>query len=128
MVGMWSSTSNHLVPIISIASTDMRFLVCNWAKFKVLVLTFKALHGLGPCSLSECLSLKISTYPTQISSMGMHRVATPGEAQKSTTHNQAFSVVATSLWNSLPPEVWLAPSLLRFRSQPKTWLFSQVFL
>ena len=61
---------------------------------------YKALKGLGPCYLAEHLPWKLEP------------------------RNQAFSVMAAFLWNSLPPEVPLAPSLLGFRTPLKTWLFS----
>jgi len=41
----------------------------------------------------------------------------------STLGDRAFPMAAARAWNSLPPAVRDAPSLLSFRSRLKTWLF-----
>lgn len=51
----------------------------------------------------------------------------PKAALKSATWNRAFLVVAPLVWNSLPPEIRLAPPLFGFRKQVATWIFSQTF-
>ena len=43
--------------------------------------------------------------------------------RRSTLGDRAFAVAAARGWNSLPPAVRDAPSLLFFRSRLKTWLF-----
>lgn len=44
----------HVTPLLC----ELRWLlVCFWVQFKGLLLTFKALHGMGPGSLRICLSL-----------------------------------------------------------------------
>ena len=68
-----------------------------------------------------------STQITQHSQEGRLRGLTPREAQKEKTRNQAFLAVAPRLWNTLPTEIRLAPSLGGFKSQLKTWLFKQAF-
>ena len=55
-------------------------LVCFWAKFKVPILTFKALNSLEPCYLSECLSLRMTAKPTHTSYFETLQVATQREA------------------------------------------------
>ena len=47
--------------------------VCFWVQFKVLVITFKALHGMGPGYLSNHLFPITSTHPTQSCREGMLR-------------------------------------------------------
>ena len=44
-------------------------------------------------------------------------------SRRSTLGDHAFPVAAARAWNSLPPAVRDAPSLLSFRSRLKTWLF-----
>ena len=44
------------------------------------------------------------------------------------TQERAFSVAAPRLWNSLPQETRLAPSLLSFYKEANTFFFRQAFL
>lgn len=76
-------------------------------------------------SSSDSHFIKTSICPTLASYVWM--LWGPGEAQRRAT-TRTFSGVATSPWNSLPPEVRLAHSLLGFRRQFMAWLFSQAFL
>ena len=94
-------------------------------QFKVLVLTYKALHGLGPQYLMERLSRHEPTRTLRSTSKVLLRVPTPREARRVATRERAFSVVAPRLWNDLPEEARLAPKVLSFRRQVKTYLFSQ---
>ena len=93
--------------------------------FKVLMMTYKALNGLGPRYLTERRLPPRSTQITCHSQERWLRGLTPREAQKERTRDLAFLAVAPQLWNSLPPEIRLAPSLGVFKSQLKTWLFGQ---
>ena len=96
------------------------------AQFKVLVLTYKALHGLGRQYLTERLSRHEPTRTPRSTSKVFLRVPTPREARRiGTRERSAFSVVAPRLWNDLPEEARLAPTLLSFWHQVKTYLFSQ---
>ena len=45
--------------------------------------------------------------------------------RRSTLGDRAFPVAAAHAWNSLPPAVRDAPSLLSLRSRLKTWLFER---
>ena len=95
--------------------------------FKVLMLMYKALNGLGPRYLAEDLLPPISTRVTRASQEVRLRSLTRREAQKEKTRNRAFSVVAPHLWNNLPLEIRAAPSLGTFKKQLKTWMFRQAF-
>ena len=44
---------------------------------------------------------------------------------RSTVGSQAFSVVGPHVWNYLPPEVMSVPSLVTFRTQLETFLFTE---
>ena len=95
--------------------------------FKVLMMTYKALNGLGPRYLADHLLPPRSTRITRHSQEGWLRGLTPREAQKERTRNRAFSAVAPRPWNGFPSEICLAPSLGIFKSHLKTWLFRQAF-
>ena len=99
----------------------------NGCKFKKSRLTHKSLNGLGPHFLAEYLSLRATTHPTHTFRSRTLQAASLREAQKSTTKNWAFSVVATSSWNSLLAEVPPPSTLLEFRKQIKACLFGQAF-
>ena len=92
--------------------------ICFQAQFKVLV-------GLGPQYLMEHLFRHEPTRTLRSTSKALLRLPTPREAQRKATRERAFSVVAPRLWNDLPKEARLAPTLLSFRRQVKTYLFSQ---
>ena len=96
-------------------------------EFKVLMLTYKALNGLGPRYLGECLLPLRSTRVTCASQEVRLRSLTPKAARKEKTRNRAFLAVAPCLWNNLPPEIRVAPSLGIFKNQLKTWMFRQAF-
>ena len=89
--------------------------------YKILLLTYKAINGLAPSYLSELLD----TYrPSRnLRSSGKHFLIT----KKTNTVNngdRAFSVCAPKLWNNLPLHIRQAKSLSSFKSQLKTYLFS----
>ena len=91
--------------------------------FKVLMMTYEALNGLGPRYLADRLLPSRSTRIICSIQEGRLRSLTPREAQKEKTRNRAFLGVAPWLWNSLLSEICLALSLDVF----KTWLFRQAF-
>ncbi|XP_062992110.1 uncharacterized protein LOC134404983, partial [Elgaria multicarinata webbii] len=91
------------------------------ARFKVLVLTFKALNGLGPGYLKERLLPYVPTRTLRSSTGGLLHEPLPKEVRQVATRRRAFSAVAPRLWNELPREVRLAPTLYCFRRQLKTF-------
>lgn len=70
---------------------------------KVLVLTYKIRNGLGPGDLKHCLHW---FRPSHL----LHS-AWKEEIRLAGTRRKAFSAAAPQLWNSLPRETCLAPSL-----------------
>ena len=83
--------------------------------FKVLMLTYKALNGLGPRYLAERLLPPRCTRITRMSQEVRLRSLTPREAQREKTRSRAFLAVSPSLWNNLPPENREAPMLGTFK-------------
>ena len=114
----------HISPILAALHwLTIRFCI----DFKVLMMTYKALNGLGPQYPAECLLPPRSTQVSHYSQERRLRGLMPKEARKERTRNWAFLAVTPQLWNSLPPEICLTPSLGVFKSQLKTWLFRQAF-
>ena len=68
-----------------------------------------------------------STCRTHASQEVRLRSLTLREARKEKIRNRAFLAMAPCLWNSLPSEICMAPSLGIFKGQLKTWLFRQAF-
>ncbi|KAF7249234.1 1-phosphatidylinositol 4,5-bisphosphate phosphodiesterase beta-1 [Varanus komodoensis] len=82
-----------------------------WAQFQVLVITYKALNGLGPGYLKERLLPYLPSCPLRSAAEALLRESSMRDIMRQSTRRRAFSVVAPHLWNALPREGRLAPSL-----------------
>ena len=85
---------------------------------------FKALNGLAPSYISDLLIPHSA--PRSLRSASQNLLCIPYTRQK-TKGDRAFSVAAPKLWNSLPPHIKLSPTTDSFKSNLKTFLFSQAF-
>ncbi|KAF7237653.1 Signal peptide, CUB and EGF-like domain-containing protein 1 [Varanus komodoensis] len=94
-------------------------------QFNVLVMTCKALNGLGPGYLKERLRPYTPTHPLRTAGEALLREPSVKEIRRVDTRRRAFSAVAPNLWNALSREVRLALSLFVFQRQAKTFLFKQ---
>ena len=109
---------NHITPVLG----SLHWLpIKAWADFKVLLLTYKALHGLAPTYLSHLVLPYIPTRALQSQDEGLLIVP---RISKQTAGGKAFSYRAQFLWNGLPTHVRDAESLSLFKSLLKTHLFS----
>ena len=107
----------HISPILH----DLHWLpVKSRILYKLLLITFKALHGLAPSYIRELVvtkdpvrSLRSNAAPQ------LHR-----QSVNTVTYGQrAFTYAAPELWNRLPPHIRNASSLANFKKQLKTHLF-----
>uniref|UniRef100_A0A670I7A7 Reverse transcriptase domain-containing protein n=1 Tax=Podarcis muralis TaxID=64176 RepID=A0A670I7A7_PODMU len=115
---------DHITPVLK----DLHWLPVRFrAQFKVLVLTFKALNGLGPVYLKERLHPHHSARTLRSSAEGLLAVPSLREAKLQGTRQRAFSVVAPTLWNALPADVKAINNYLTFRRHLKAALFREVF-
>ena len=92
--------------------------------YKILLITFKALHGDAPNYISELLTKY-----------------TPGRALRSASKNllykpnfnlktyggRSFAVAAPTLWNDLPSNIKECRTAATFKTQLKTFLFKKYF-
>ena len=116
-----SKRDSHITPVLE----SLHWLpVQERIIYKVLLLTYKAIHGSAPSYISEL----ISNY-------------TPGRNLRSSTRNllcqrstrllqyggRSFSSAAPKLWNQLPDYVRNAKSLDIFKRKLKTHLFSAAY-
>ena len=85
--------------------------------FKILVLAFKAIHGLAPPYISDLISVRPkSSYNLRSNSSLL--LEPPKEKM----------LAGQCLWNGLPTELRDIQSLTIFKRNLKTHLFGQVFL
>ena len=92
--------------------------------FVVLVITFKALHGLGPGYLQD----RLLPYnpPRTLRSSGKNLLQSAKTRLAGITQRN-FSSAAPRLWNSLLEEILHLDSLLAFKKAIKTNLFRQAY-
>ncbi|XP_060100566.1 uncharacterized protein LOC132575897 [Heteronotia binoei] len=96
-------------------------------QYKVLVITFKALYGLGPAYLRDRLSPHVPQRVLRSGSQNLLVIPGPKEARLKSTRDQAFSVTAPYCWNQLPEEVRALRDLGQCRRACKTALFRQAY-
>ncbi len=92
--------------------------------FKVLLLVYKSLNGLGPKYIADMLTDYKPKRPP--GSLGSSQLEIPRVHTKQ--GESAFSYYAPRSWNQLPEEIRCAETLATFKSRLKTHLFSCAFV
>ena len=82
------------------------------AQFKVLVLTYKALNGLGPGYLKNHLLPYELTWELRSSQGALLKEPSHKEVRGMVCRQRAFSAAAPRLWNAIPAEIRLALTLM----------------
>ena len=112
----------HITPIMR----DLHWLpIRARINFKVVLLTFKALHGLTPQYLQSLISMKTSCCNLRGSNALL--LAMPSVKSKTTLGDRAFAVAAPSLWNSLPSELRSITCVNSFKAHLETFLFRHAY-
>ncbi len=88
--------------------------------FKVILLLYKSLNGLGPKDIAEYKRNR------PLRSLGSRQLEIPRVHTKQ--GECAFSYYAARSWNQLPEEIRCAKTLATFKSRLKTHLFSCAFV
>ena len=78
--------------------------------YKILLLTFKCIHGLAPTDLRDLISIKSSSL-YNLRSTGKLLLDHPKGKMLTTLGARSFSAAAPILWNGLPVELRQATSL-----------------
>ena len=92
--------------------------------FKVLLLTYKALNNLSPVYISNLL---VRYEPSRnLRSTDKYLLRMP-QTHLKTYGDRAFSVAAPRLWNALPMDIKLSPSVSVFKNRLKTHLFRATY-
>ncbi|XP_057690967.1 uncharacterized protein LOC130915167, partial [Corythoichthys intestinalis] len=93
-------------------------------KFKILLLTFKTINGLGPSYLTDAL---VPYRPNRtLRSQNAGLLVVP-RVYKSTVGARAFSHQAPVLWNQLPASIKEAETVCTFKIRLKTFLFDKAY-
>ena len=92
--------------------------------FKILVLTFRALHDQAPSYLSDLI--QPYTPARALRSVEQKLLMVP-RTRLRTRGDRSFQAVAPKLWNDLPISLRSIESVDAFKRQLKTYLFVQAF-
>ena len=113
---------NHITPLLE----SLHWLpVKQHAIYKILLLTYKALHGLSPVFISDLLHVHVPS--RTLRSLSECRLEVPRTRTK-TYGDQTFAFAAADMWNKLPNDIRQAASVSMFKSKLKTHLFRMYFL
>lgn len=93
-------------------------------EFKLLLLTFKALHNTAPSYLRELIEPYVPS--RSLRSSNLNFLSKPVFKLKS-YGKRSFSCAAPELWNSLPLNIRSVNSLSTFKKLVKTWLFRRTY-
>ncbi len=114
-------TSEHLTPV----RRSLHWLPVTFRiDFKVLLLVYKPLNGLGPKYTADMLAEYKPNRPLR--SVGSSQLEIPRVHTKQ--GESTFSYFATRSWNQLPEEIRCAKTLATFKSRLITHLFSCAFV
>ena len=111
----------HITPVLK----DLHWLpVQQRINFKILLYTFKALNGMASVYISDMLPVYSQPQPLRsednyLLHVPKHRLEGFGK--------RSFSKAAPTLWNPLPLELKLSPSVDAFKKGLKTYLFRNVY-
>ncbi|KAL9957225.1 hypothetical protein ACROYT_G038836 [Oculina patagonica] len=112
---------DHITPILK----ELHWLpVSERIKFKILLLTFKALHQQSPIYIQDLL-----TYyqPSRTLRSSHSSRLNPVKFHLKSYGSRAFSVSSPELWNSLPVFIRSCDNLSSFKSKLKTFLFKTYY-
>ena len=116
--------SEHITP----ALISLHWLrVPERISFKLVVLTYRSIHGTSPFYLQSCFT-RVSdiTSRRRLRFSTSHRLDVP-PVRLYTVGRWAFPVSGATVWNDVPLHVASAPLLAVFRQRIKTFLFSRSY-
>ena len=112
---------DHVTPILA----SLHWLPIHFRiQFKILLFVFKALNDQAPSYISDLLTPL--AYTRSLRSSDQALLSIPRSRLKS-KGDRAFAVAAPRLWNKLPLDIRLAPTISIFKSKLKTYLYSLAF-
>ena len=112
---------DHITPVLS----SLHWLpVEHRINFKLMCLTYKALHGSAPTYLTDLL---VKYCPVRSLRSVEQGLLTVPKACTVRYGKQAFAYIAPALYNQLPMEVRKSPTLNTFKSRLKTHYFKLAY-
>ena len=112
---------DHITPVLR----SLHWLpIIQRIKYKILLLSFKCLHNQAPIYLVELIE---QYRPSRALRSGSDGLLTIPKSRTRSFGDRSFSRAAPRLWNSLPKNIRLLSSLSKFKSELKTYLFSEHF-
>ena len=95
-------------------------------RFKIALLTYKAISGLAPSYISDLISIKTGANYSLRSGNEL-LLNFPLRKSYSTLGDRSFSMAAPHVWNSLPSFIRKATTINNFKSQLKTYYFKLAY-
>jgi hypothetical protein len=115
---------DHITPLLR----DLHWLrVPERIQFRLCVLTFRCLHGLGPSYLADSFTRASDVQSCRRLRSSTTKMLVVPPTRRSSLGDRAFPVAAARAWNCLPASIRSESSLVIFRRQLKTFLFSFSF-
>ena len=116
-----TKSCDHISPVLR----DFHWLPVEFRiKYKILLLTYKCIHGFAPMYLQDLISDYKPLRELRSSSQSLLNVPS------SITHSygdRAFSTVSAKLWNDLPSFVKNSSTVGQFKTNLKTHLFTLAY-
>ena len=114
---------DHIKPVLY----NLHWLPVNYRiQFKILMITFKAIHGMAPSYLSNLICIRSSSRYSLRNNDTIF-LERPKGVMRTTLGARSFHASAPALWNSLPAHIRTIDSLALFKKSLKTYLFKQAF-
>ena len=111
---------DHITPILE----GLHWLpIRERIEYKILLLTWKALHGFAPSYIENLISEYMPS--RSLRSSGMNLLV--AQRTRSSFGDRAFTAAAPYLWNQLPAQIRSIQTLISFKSNLKTFLFSKAY-
>ena len=118
-----STRFNHIIPLLF----SLHWLpVAYHIKFKILILTFKAIYQLVPSYICNLVPLKEKCKYQLCSSEELPLQLRMGKTKK-TLGDRSSQIAVPTLWNSLPASVRDIDNFLVFKQTIKTYIFRKAF-
>ena len=112
---------DHVTPLLH----DLHWLpVKERIKYKILIITFKCIHGLAPAYLSDLIKFHQPSRPLRSQEKAL--LCNP-RTHKKYCGDRSFSKAAPTLWNRLPCSLRKTNKLGKFKRDLKTFLFRTAY-
>ena len=109
----------HISPLLK----ELHWLAVKYRiEFKILTLTFQAIHGFAPDYLCDLIQIReLPNYILRTSNEIL--LVLPSRNSFNSIGDRSFKFAAPKLWNRLPKELRQLDTLGAFKKQLKTYLF-----